>query len=188
MIYKVLQATRENPIKNDFVKTCESYLKQLNMEMTFEELGQMSKWSVKHLVKTKTHEAAFSYLLKEKNKQNKISHIQYSDLQIQDYLLEGNRNTEMSKLIYKARGMCLDLKTHKKWKYKDDICVKCEQHSETGDLFIYCSAYGEGKYDKEIKNMQYNIFFHGSSSEMHILAKVISRRLKIRKKMIEGIT
>jgi hypothetical protein len=188
MLFKVLQATRENPIKNDFVKTCESYLAKLNMDMTFEELSKMSKWSVKQLVKSKTHEAAFSYLLKEKNKQTKISHIQYSDLRIQEYLLEGNKNTEISKLIYKARGMCLDLKTNKTWKYKDDICVRCEQHSETGDLFIYCSGYGEGKYDKEIKNMQYNIFFDGSSSEMHIMAKVISRRLKIREKMLEEIT
>jgi hypothetical protein len=153
------------------------------MDMTFEELGKMSKWSVKQLVKSKTHKAAFSYLLKEKNKQTKIFHIQYSDLRMQEYLLEGNKNTEMSKLIYKARGMCLDLKTHKTWKYKDKICVSCEQHSETGDLFIYCSGYGEGKYDKEIKNMQYNIFFDGSSSEMHILAKVIPRRLKIREEI-----
>ena len=94
----------------------------------------------------------------------------------------------MSKLIYKARGMCLDLKTHKKWKEKDDMCVICEQHSETGDLFLYCSGYGEGKYDKEIKDMQYNIFFYGLSSEMHILAKLITRRLQIREKMLEEIT
>ena len=50
--------------------------------------------------------------------------------------------------------MWLDLKTHKKRKYKDDICVRCEHHSETGDLFIYCSGNGEGKYDKKIKDMQ----------------------------------
>ena len=135
-------------------------------------------------MKSKTHEAAFSYLLTEKNKQTKISHIQYSDLRMQEYLLEGIKNTEMSK----ARGMCLDLKTHKTWKYKDEICVRCEQHSETGDLFLYCSGYGEAKQDKEIKDMQYNIFCYGSSSDMHLLAKVISRRLKIREKMLEEIT
>ena len=84
MLYKVLQATRENPITHDFVKTCESYLTQLNMDMTFEELSKMSKWSVKQLVKSKTHEAAFSCLLTEKNKQTKISHIQYSDLRMQE--------------------------------------------------------------------------------------------------------
>ena len=148
----------------------------------------MSKWIVKELVKSKTHKAAFSYLLTEKNKQTKISHIQYSDLRMQEYLLEGNKNTEMSKLIYKAIGMWLDLKTNKKRKYKDDICVRCKQHSETGDLFIYCSGYGEGKYDKEIKDMQYNIFFYGSSSEIHILAKVVSSRLTILEKMLEEIT
>ena len=158
------------------------------MNMTFEELSKMSKWGVKQLVKSKTHEAAFCYLLKEKNKQTKISHIQYSALRMQEYLLEGNKNTELSKLIYKARRMCLCFKTHKKWKYKDDICVRCELHSETGDLFIYCSGYGEEKFEKEIKDMQYNIFFYGLSSEMHILAKLITRRLQIREKMLEEIT
>ena len=188
MIYKVLQATRDNPTKNDFVKTCESYLSQLKINMTFEELSQMSKWSVKKLVKDKTQEAGFSYLLNEKNKQSKISHIQYSDLALQDYMLEGNRNTEMSKLIYKARGLCLNLKTHKKWKYKDDICIGCQQETETGDELLFCDGYGKGGSEEDITNMSYNMFFSGMSSDMHLLAKVISRRLKIREKMLEGIT
>ena len=50
------------------------------------------------------------------------------------------------------------------------------------------SGYGEGIHEKEIKNMQYNICFYGSSSERHLLAKVISRRLKIRDKMLVEIT
>ena len=114
MLFKVLEATRENPTKNDFVKTCESYLEKLKINMTFEELGKLSKWSVKKMVKEKTHEAGFNYLLKEKNKQNKISEIQYSDLEIQEYLLEGNRKTKMSKVISKARAMSLDIKHTKK--------------------------------------------------------------------------
>ena len=88
--------------------------------MTFEELSKMSKWGVKQLLKLKTHEAAFCYLLREKNKQPKISHIQHSALRMQEYLLEGNKNTEMSKLIYKARGMCLDLKTQS-WIYQQPL-------------------------------------------------------------------
>ena len=42
MIYKVLQATRDNPTKNDFVKTCESYLSQLKSL----SLSQMSNVKV----------------------------------------------------------------------------------------------------------------------------------------------
>ena len=35
-------------------QTCESYLKQLDINMTFEELGKLSTWSCKKLVKMKT--------------------------------------------------------------------------------------------------------------------------------------
>lgn len=188
MLFKVLEATRENPTKNDFVKTCESYLEKLKINMTFEELGKLSKWSVKKMVKEKTHEAGFNYLLKEKNKQNKISEIQYSDLEIQEYLLEGNRNTKMSKVIFKARAMCLDIKTQKSWKYKDDICVACGVKSETGDELLFCSSYKNGKYDKDIQSLCYKTFYEGPSSDMHLLANVVEKRLKQREQMMEGVT
>ena len=73
MLYKVLQATRETPIKNDFVKTCEPYLKQLNMNMTFEELSKMSKWRVKQLVKSKSCLLLFDKV-KEQTKQKYRTH------------------------------------------------------------------------------------------------------------------
>ena len=59
--------------------------------MTFDELRKMSKWSVKELVKSKTHEAALSYQLTEKNKQTKIAQTQNIDIRMQEYLLEGNK-------------------------------------------------------------------------------------------------
>ena len=72
MVYKVLQATIKNPIKNDFVQTCEKYLSELNINLTFKQFGNLSKWSVRKLVKHKVTEAAFIYLQEEKNKQIKI--------------------------------------------------------------------------------------------------------------------
>jgi hypothetical protein len=86
----------------------------------------MSVYKFKKLVKQKTIEAAFEYLIKKKNSQTKIKDIQYSKLEIQEYLLEGNQNTEISKLIYKCRGKTLDIKTHKSWKYGDKFCVGCK--------------------------------------------------------------
>ena len=38
---------------------------------------------------------------------------------MQDYLAEGDRSIIVSKTIYKARGMTLDIKEQKKWKYED---------------------------------------------------------------------
>ena len=40
LVFKVLQATLENPLKNDFVETCKKYMKILNIDLTFEQLGK----------------------------------------------------------------------------------------------------------------------------------------------------
>ena len=77
MIFKVFKATCDNPVKNDFVQTCKKYLDCLNIGLTVEEISEMSKYRFKQLVKQKTEEAGFAYLIKEKNKQKKISHLNY---------------------------------------------------------------------------------------------------------------
>ena len=59
------------------------------------------------------------YLLEIKIKQTNISHIKYDDLQMQGYLVDGNRNNKISKFIFKVRSMTLNLKTQKSWKYSD---------------------------------------------------------------------
>ena len=50
MVYKVFEATCENPIKNDFVVTCEKYLKTLDIKLSFSEIAQMGNWKLKNLV------------------------------------------------------------------------------------------------------------------------------------------
>jgi hypothetical protein len=49
MIYKVLEATQENPLKNDFVTTCERYLAHLEIKLSFEEISKMSQYKFKKI-------------------------------------------------------------------------------------------------------------------------------------------
>ena len=116
------------------------YLKILDINITFEEIRHMSKFSFKNLVKEKTKEAAFKYLLEEKSKQTNILDLQYDKLEIQEYMSEGSRNKEIAQVIYKARGKSLDIKTHKKWKYNDLQCFGCGQEIETVDEILTCSG------------------------------------------------
>ena len=69
MVYKVFKGTLDNPVKNDFVKTCEKYLDRLGINLTFEEIAQMTKTKLKKLVKKKITEAGLKYLIEEKEKQ-----------------------------------------------------------------------------------------------------------------------
>jgi hypothetical protein len=75
MVYQVLKATWENPIKNDFVKTCEEYMNTLDIKLSFDEIEEMSQWSLKKLVKAKTEAAGLRYLQGHIKKQTKASDI-----------------------------------------------------------------------------------------------------------------
>ena len=57
---------------------------------------------------------------------------------MQEYLLDGNENLELSKLIYKARGRTLEIKAHKKWRYEDNLCVGCGINDETEEELLSC--------------------------------------------------
>ena len=53
MIYKILKAIEENPIKNDFVYTCKKYIESLKMNITLEQIKNMSKFQLKKILKEK---------------------------------------------------------------------------------------------------------------------------------------
>ena len=137
-------------------------------------------------MKEKTAAAAFKYLMEIKKKQTKISHIKYDDLEMQEYLVDGNRNTEISKFIFKARSMTLNIKTQKSWKYSDSKCVGCGVNDETGDEVISCSGFTDNKEKEEnIPIQAYQLFFDGQVSEMSQVAKVMMRTLQRDKLMDE---
>ena len=57
------------------------------------------------------------YLMEKKNLQGKntqIKNIHYNSLCIQEYLMNGNENSEIAKVIIKVRGKNLEIKEHKK--------------------------------------------------------------------------
>jgi hypothetical protein len=183
MIYQVLKATRENTVKNDFVYTCQKYLKTLEIDSSFEEIAKMSKFSFKKMLKEKSQIAAFKYLNKEKLKQSKILDIHYSELKMQEYLADGDRNTNISKLIFKARGKILDIKLHKKWKYDDKTCSGCKINEESGEEILLCDSFGENS-----ENVPYSWFYSSSVEEQVCVGKVMMKKLKNRKKIREEVT
>ena len=159
-------------------------MQTLKIDLTFEEIRQMSVYKFKKLAKQKASEAAFEYLTKKKNSQSKIKDLQYSHLEIQEYLLEGNENTEISKLIYKCRGKTLDIKTHKSWKYEDKLCVGCKTNVETENELLSCDGFGNEEEDQD--TLSYNLVFSESVSDRIRVAKIIKKRIKTRQAILDN--
>ena len=185
-MYQVLKATMDNPLRNDFVQTCVKYLNDLKIDLSFDQIEKMSVWTFKKMVKERISEAGFSYLKEKVSKQN-ISHIKYDNLEIQEYLLDGNQNIKVAKLIFKARSMTLDLKMQKKWRYQDTTCIGCGVKDETGEEILSCSGYSDSKDDYGEQPAMYSNFYYGTTSEMVKLAKRVMKRLKEREKMKESM-
>ena len=188
MVFQVFEATCENMIKDDFVQTCIKYLETLDIQLSFKEIEEMSAWRFKKLVKQKAKLAALKYLLEKKNepnKQLKISHIIYEDLEMQEYLLDGNLNTKISQLIFKARTKTLDIKTWKRWKYDDDLCVGCSEKPETIEEILICKTFSEKEGDG---NLDLNCIFGQRQSEIYALGTELMRRLRKRENLLEGVT
>ena len=189
MIYKIFEATLNEPIKNDFVNVCKKYLEELEIHLSFEEIRNLSKWKFKKIVIEKIEIAAFKYLIAVKNKpgrdgkMSKVSNIKYEKLEMQQYLYENN-NTNISKFIAKARAKTLDIKTHKSWKYEDKLCTGCNKTEESGDEILTCGQYGEYKENEKIPACSW--FYSDKTSDMMYCAKVMMKRMKVRKEIFEN--
>ena len=188
MIYQVLKATWENPIKNDFVKMCQKHLSDLDINLSFSEIENMSHWSFKNLVKVKTEAAGFNYLLEQKGKQIKTMDVEYSELKLQEYFIDGNCSKKMSKLLFKTRSLTLDIKTQQKWKYADSSCIGCKIKEESGDELLICNILSKENSVAE-KRVYYNWFYSNNVANVVKAGKFMEPALKERQKIIEaGVT
>ena len=59
---------------------------------------------------------------------------------MQEYFVGGNCSREVAKLIFKSRSMSLDIKTNKRWKYADVLCVCCSEKEETMKELMLCKV------------------------------------------------
>ena len=103
--------------------------------------------------------------MKEKEKQSKALNLEYKKLEIQEYFVEGNENTELANLIFKPRSIFLDIKLQKKWKYQDTMCVGCDKNEESGIEILQCEGFNDGEKDRISDGSLYSKFFDDSTSE-----------------------
>ena len=99
--------------------------------------------------------------------------------------MDGNINTQLSIIIFKARSLTLDIKLHKKWKFKDTVCVGCGEREESGEEILECDGFDKERKEKISNKMSYDKFFDGTSIQMVELAQVLKKRLKVRGKIMQ---
>ena len=114
--------------------------------------------------------------------------MEHKQLEIQDYFIDGNCNTKLAKLIFKARSQTLDVKAQKKWKYADQTCIGCQNIEETGEEIMICKSLNNENRKSDII-VKYDWFYSNDINDIVRAIKILQDGLKRRQDILEaGIT
>ena len=89
-IYKFLMLQFENPTRGDWASSCIDDMKNLKIELSLEDIQQLSKKQFCTMLKEAIQISAFEYLINKRG--SKGQEIQYTELKMAEYLTPGYRN------------------------------------------------------------------------------------------------
>ena len=103
LMFKFLQLQIQNPPKGDWASSCKENLKDLDLELSFDEIRTMPTTKYKRLVSAKLKPLAFTYLMSRRGEKGK--EIQYKEIEMAEYLLPNNSlNIENKRTIFSIRN------------------------------------------------------------------------------------
>ena len=109
MVAKFFKLQLQQPLKGDWVSTCIKNLRDMNIELTWNEIRTMSKESFRKLLKSKISEISLKYLLNKRSSKGK--EIQYARLEMADYLMPYNKklSIEEKRQLFSIRNRMIDI-------------------------------------------------------------------------------
>ena len=140
MISKVFETQRKNKSAKDWVTTILDDLKELNLNVDFEDIRSMTKGVFMNKVKRKTEEKVLEKLEKMKEKHSKVNFLNHPILKMQKYLMPTSLNIrkEECQEIFKLRSKVTDVKMNMKNKYESNECEACGKNEETQEHVLLC--------------------------------------------------
>ena len=154
MLYKVFMSQWKYPIKDDWTQEVKLNLNELGINLSLEEVKQMSKNSFKRMVKIKTKEYTMKYLLGIKEKHKKMDDLHYTELKLQNYLKDSDIPVAEARNLYRYRTRVAKYKENMKSSYTNTstACPLCLLHPDTQLHSVQCTEVKtkivvEGRYE-----------------------------------------
>ena len=179
MISKVFESQRRNKTPKDWVTTVLSDLKEVNLDLTFEDIRKMKKETFMNTIKRKIEYKSLKYLEEIKQKHSKVEKLKHNVLQMQPYLMpnDGKIKKEECQIIFQLRSKVTDLKMNQKNRYE---CGGCGKEDESQDHVLNCQVLIEMNEDLKIREIPlYEKVNEGNVKEQQIICKIFSKNMKI---------
>ena len=178
LIHQFLIAQSENPSKSDWVTTVRNDLRDLEINLTFEDIKNTSKSVFKKIVKERVKNKAFQHLVDVQQTQSKSKDIQYSDLQLQNYLKPGNNMTIKEKsFVFSLRSRMLNIYGNFKNGKSDISCRKCNMDEENQKHLLVCPKLCDNSI--MANTISYDDLLGFDCNKIEVICKIFMKRFNL---------
>ena len=105
---KMYKLQLQNPKRGDWASQCKKSMEKIKLNLSNEQIRNMSKYRFKNLVRKKCKESAYQYLMNKRGK--KGEQIIYSSIRMSEYLLPNEKmSIEDQRKIFEIRNNMIDI-------------------------------------------------------------------------------
>ena len=175
LLSNFFRAQCDKPVKGDWVTTVQNDMKDLELEMTFEQIKSVTKDEFKQKVKQIVKKKAFEFLQNLQQTHSKAKPLKYAKLSLQDYLKHDSEMTLREKTFsFAARLRMLDLKCNFKIGKKDLMCSICGKHAENQEGLLTCEVLLDST--EKVKPNSYSDLFSLDKTKVTMIAKILRNK------------
>ena len=178
MLKDCLLAQQDEPTRGDWYSTIKADLEQLDINMNFQQIRNVSVNCFKTIVRKQIRLKALAYLQQCQLSHSKSRQVTYKKLEMEEYLKPGNNLTIQEKqFIFKARTNMLNVKSNFKIGQPDLNCRKGCAVPEDQQHILHCKAISDDCVSS-LNTPQYGDLFGDEVSKISIVARILMTRSK----------
>ena len=182
-LVKVVFQKLKNTNTKSWINIVSEDLKELEINLTFDEITRMSKEKFKTVVKSACEKACFAELVEEKKKLKKGKENTYSELKIQPYLSQGRGfSIDEKRKIYHIRNREVYLKSNFPSAHKDTNCSAPHIYPTIADQKHVYSCSFLNEESAVSKDVKYEDIFGRDSLKQFEVMKIFYHRYEMFKK------
>ena len=178
LVSKIFRQQLKSLKRGDWINTVIEDLKDLNLNLSFAQIANMSKNKFKDLVKKSSEKASFQSLIRDKQSKSKGKELSYKCLETQSYFhSENGLDVETMRRIYQIRSREIQVKANFPSLFQDTSCpYKGCQSEDTQSHLFYSSCFTENMQIMH-NNREYEDIFGSDIDDQLEVIKMIHYKL-----------
>ena len=192
LLHEFFSAQRKYPQKGDWVLQITQDIKDTDLNLTFNDISEMSVDAYRSLVNRAIKSLAFKWLMSEKNKPrlnsfSKGRELKYNELKIQNYLLPNQLNIKQCKLLFSLRAQMIPVRCNYSHSYDSLTCPVCEDtaHQDTQSHILQCKRLAENENTLVKETIPYSDIYGSDVAKLSAVAVLFEKLLEKRRKILK---